>query len=35
MVYEMLTFGSYRIRALHVDNGRDVWTYAPAAEDEK
>lgn len=35
MVYEMQTFGSYRIRALHVDNGRDVWTYAPVAEDEK
>jgi outer membrane protein assembly factor BamB len=34
MVYEMRIFGSQRIRALHVDNGRDVWTYAPADENE-
>jgi outer membrane protein assembly factor BamB len=34
-VYEMQIYGSYRIRALHVDNGRDIWTYAPAGEDEQ
>ena len=35
MVYEMQVFGSHRIRALHVDNGRDIWTYAPVDENEK
>jgi outer membrane protein assembly factor BamB len=32
VVYEPLLYGPYRIRALYVDNGREVWTYAPATE---
>ena len=34
-VYEALIFGPQRIRALHVDNGRDIWTYPPAEADEE
>ena len=32
-VYEAVVFGQDRIRALHVDNGRDIWTY-PVVEEE-
>jgi len=32
VVYEALIFGSERIRALHVDNGREIWTYSPENE---
>jgi outer membrane protein assembly factor BamB len=32
-VYEAVVFGQERIRALHVDNGRDIWTY-PVVEEE-
>jgi hypothetical protein len=28
-----VVFGQERIRALHVDNGRDIWTY-PVVEEE-
>ena len=35
VVYEAVVFGPDRIRALHVDNGREVWIYSQAvAEDE-
>jgi len=30
VVYETLIYGPSRIRALHVDNGREVWAYPPA-----
>jgi len=32
VVYELRIYGSYRIRALHVDNGRDLWSYPPPDE---
>lgn len=32
-VFEAVVFGQERIRALHVDNGRDIWTY-PVVEEE-
>jgi len=33
VVYELLLNGPHRIRALHVDNGREIWTYAPVVEE--
>lgn len=33
VVYELAIYGSYHIRALHVDNGRDMWAYPPQTED--
>jgi len=33
VVYEALTYGSYRIRALHVDNGREIWAYPRVVEE--
>ena len=35
VVYEALVFGPQRIRALHVDNGREIWAYPAAGEDEE
>jgi outer membrane protein assembly factor BamB len=32
VVYEARILGDERLRALHVDNGREVWTYAPEEE---
>ena len=32
VVYEALMYGPDRIRALHVDNGREIWAYSPEAE---
>lgn len=32
VVYELLINGSYRLRALHVDNGREMWAYPPVVE---
>jgi outer membrane protein assembly factor BamB len=32
VVYESRVFGSFRLRALHVDNGRDIWVYPPPEE---
>jgi outer membrane protein assembly factor BamB len=32
-VYETLIYGQYRLRALQVDNGREVWAYPPAEEE--
>ncbi len=34
MLYEMLLFSPHRLRALHVENGRDVWVYPPVVEEE-
>ncbi len=34
VVYEMLIYGSYRVRARHVDNGREIWVYQPTVEEE-
>jgi outer membrane protein assembly factor BamB len=34
VVYEMLIYGSYRIRARHVDNGREVWAYPRVVEEQ-
>lgn len=34
-VYESLIYGSHRIRALHVDNGREIWAYPQAIEEEE
>jgi outer membrane protein assembly factor BamB len=31
-VYTALIYGSYRIQAWHVDNGRDVWSYPQTVE---
>jgi outer membrane protein assembly factor BamB len=31
VVYEALTNGPDRVRALHVDNGREIWAYSPEA----
>jgi len=33
VVYEALIYGPYRIRALHVDNGREIWAYPHAVEE--
>ena len=33
LVYEQLLHGPYRIRALHVDNGREMWTYPHVVEE--
>ena len=33
VVYEAVVFGSQRIRALHVDNGREMWAYPPVVEE--
>ena len=33
-VYGTLIQGTYRILALHVDNGREIWTYPPVVEEE-
>ena len=33
VVYELLLYGSFRIRALHLDNGREVWTYPSVVEE--
>lgn len=33
VVYELLLYGPYRMRALYVENGREVWTYTPIAEE--
>ena len=32
VVYETLLYGPYRIQALYVDNGRQVWAYPPVVE---
>lgn len=34
LVYETLIYGSHRIRALHVDNGREMWAYPRIEEQE-
>jgi outer membrane protein assembly factor BamB len=33
VVYEALILGPHRIRALHVDNGRELWAYPPEGEE--
>ncbi|MDY6876607.1 MAG: PQQ-binding-like beta-propeller repeat protein [Chloroflexota bacterium] len=33
LVYEPLLYGPYRIWALHVDNGREMWAYPPVVEE--
>ncbi len=33
VVYELVLYESYRIRALYVDNGREVWTYSHDVEE--
>jgi len=33
VVYEALIYGSHRIKALHVDNGREIWSYPPVVEE--
>jgi len=33
VVYETLIYGPYRIRALHVDNGREIWAYPHVVEE--
>jgi outer membrane protein assembly factor BamB len=33
VVYEALVFGSHRIKALHVDNGREIWAYPYVVEE--
>lgn len=33
VVYEVLIFGPQRIKALHVDNGREIWVYPQAVEE--
>lgn len=33
VVYGTLIYGSHRIRALHVDNGREVWAYPRVVEE--
>jgi len=33
LVYEPLLYGPYRIWALHVDNGREMWTYPRVVEE--
>jgi outer membrane protein assembly factor BamB len=33
VVYEAVVFGPQRIRALHVDNGREIWAYPPVVEE--
>ena len=35
LVYETLISGSHRIRALHVDNGREVWAYPRVTEEQE
>lgn len=35
VVYEMLIYGPHRIRALYVDNGREVWVHPPVVEEQK
>jgi eukaryotic-like serine/threonine-protein kinase len=32
VVYEPIVFGSLRLRAMHAENGRDIWTYPPPEE---
>jgi outer membrane protein assembly factor BamB len=34
VVYELLIYGPHRIRAFHVDNGREIWNYPPVVEEE-
>jgi len=34
LVYEALLYGTHRIRALHVENGREMWTYPDVEEQE-
>jgi len=34
VVYGTLIYGADRILALHVDNGRELWAYSPAVEEE-
>ena len=33
-VYETLIYGPQRIRAFHVDTGREIWAYPPAIDEE-
>jgi outer membrane protein assembly factor BamB len=33
VVYELVLYGSYRIRALYVDNGHELWAYPPVVEE--
>jgi len=33
VVYELLIYGPHRIRALHVDNGREIWAHPHTAEE--
>ena len=33
VVYEALIYGPHRLRALHVDNGREVWAYPQVVEE--
>jgi outer membrane protein assembly factor BamB len=33
VVYEALVYGSHRIKALHVDNGREIWAYPYVVEE--
>jgi eukaryotic-like serine/threonine-protein kinase len=35
VVYEVLTYGTYRIRALRIENGREIWAYPPQTESEE
>ncbi len=32
VVYQPIVFGSMRLRAMHAENGRDIWTYPPEEE---
>jgi outer membrane protein assembly factor BamB len=35
LVYETLLYGTFRIRVLHVDNGREMWAYPDVVEEQK
>lgn len=35
LVYETLIYGPQRIRAFHVDNGREMWAYSPEVEEQE
>ncbi|MCJ7736890.1 MAG: PQQ-binding-like beta-propeller repeat protein [Anaerolineae bacterium] len=34
IVYEVLTYGTYRVRALRIENGREIWSYPPQIESQ-
>jgi outer membrane protein assembly factor BamB len=33
VLYELLVYGPHRVRALHVDNGREIWAYPRVVEE--